>query len=60
MPKAIPEGFLSVTPFLIFKDARKAIEFYKQAFSAQERFAIPGSDGKGVMHARVRSATRSS
>jgi uncharacterized glyoxalase superfamily protein PhnB len=33
------------------KDARKAIEFCKRAFGAQERFAIPGPDGKWVMHA---------
>jgi PhnB protein len=51
MKKAMPEGFHSVTPMFMFKDARKAIEFYKQAFGATERFAMPGPDGKGVMHA---------
>jgi PhnB protein len=54
MTKAIPEGFHSVTPMFMFKDARKAIEFYQRAFGAQERFAMPGPDGKGVMHAEVR------
>ena len=54
MTKAIPEGFHSVTPMFMFKDARKAIEFYKRAFGAQERFAMPGPDGKGVMHAELR------
>ncbi|SRR6266568_2579872 len=53
MTKAIPEGFHSVTPMFTFKDARKAIEFYKHAFGAQERFAMPGPDGKGVMHAEL-------
>lgn len=53
MTKPIPEGFHSVTPMFMFKDARKAIEFYKNAFGAQERFAMPGPDGKGVMHAEV-------
>ena len=53
MTKAIPEGFHSITPYLVFKDARKAIDFYKRAFSAQERFAMPGPDGKGVMHAEL-------
>jgi uncharacterized glyoxalase superfamily protein PhnB len=38
---------------LVFKDARKAIDFYKRAFGAQERFVMPGPDGKGVMHAEV-------
>ncbi len=52
--KAIPEEFHSVTPIFMFKDVRKAIEFYKLAFGAQERFAMPGPDGKGIMHAELR------
>ncbi len=54
MTKAIPEEYHSVTPMFVFKDARKAIEFYKRAFGAQERYAMPGPDGKGVMHAELR------
>jgi len=54
MTKAIPEEYNSVTPIFVFKDARKAIEFYKQAFGAEERLAMPGPDGKGVMHAELR------
>jgi PhnB protein len=54
MTKAIPEGFHTVTPMFMFKDARKAIAFYKRAFGAEERFAMPGPDGKGVMHAELR------
>ena len=38
---------------VMFKDSRKAIEFYKRAFGATERFAMPGPDGKGVMHAEL-------
>jgi PhnB protein len=53
MTKAIPEGFHSVTPMFMFKDALKAIEFYKKAFGAIERFAMPGPDGKGIMHAEL-------
>ena len=53
MKKAIPEGFHSVTPMFMYKDARKAIEFYKKAFGAVERFSMPGPDGKGVMHAEL-------
>ena len=53
MANFIPQGFTSVTPFFVFKDCRKAIEFYKQAFGAQEKFAMPGPDGKGVMHAEL-------
>ena len=51
MTKAIPEGYHSVSPILVVKDARKAIEFYKRAFGAQEQYAMPGPDGKGVLHA---------
>ncbi|MGD9973159.1 MAG: VOC family protein [Desulfatirhabdiaceae bacterium] len=53
MIKPIPEGYQSLTPMFIFKDARKAIEFYKKAFDAKERFVMPGPDGKGVMHAEI-------
>jgi len=44
-----PEGFRTATPYLVIRDAAKAIEFYKKAFGAQERFSMPGPDGK-VMH----------
>ena len=53
MIKTIPEGFHSLTPTLMFKDARKAIEFYKRALGAIERFALAGPEGKGVMHAEL-------
>lgn len=53
MTKARPEGYQSVTPMLVLKDARKAIEFYKRAFGAVERYVMPGPDGKGVMHAEI-------
>lgn len=54
MIQAIPEGYQTLTPTLVFKDARKAIEFYRKAFGAEERFVMPGPDGKGIMHAEVR------
>ena len=50
---AIPDGFHSVTPYITVRDARTAIEFYKRAFGARERFAMPGPGGKGVMHAEL-------
>lgn len=49
----IPEGFHSVTPHLIIKDAGKAIDFYKKAFGATEICRIPGPDGKSIMHAEI-------
>lgn len=54
MTKPIPEGYHSLTPMFMFKDARKAIDFYKRAFGAQENYVMPGPDGKGVMHAEMR------
>lgn len=53
MTQKIPEGYRTVTPMLMFKDTRKAIEFYKRAFGAEERYAMPGPDGNGVMHAEL-------
>ena len=54
MPKPIPEGYHSITPYLVVKDAAKAIDFYKRAFNAQEMERMPGPDGKGVMHAELK------
>jgi uncharacterized glyoxalase superfamily protein PhnB len=52
--KPIPDGFHTVTPYLICKDAAACIEFYKKAFGAEERFRMPGPDGKSVMHAELK------
>ena len=50
--KPVPEGYHTVTPFLVLKDAHRAIEFYKRAFGAEERFRMPTPDGK-VAHAEL-------
>jgi uncharacterized glyoxalase superfamily protein PhnB len=52
--KPIPEGYHTVTPTLVFKDSRKALEFYKKAFGAVETFVMPGPGGKGVLHAALK------
>jgi PhnB protein len=51
--KPIPEGFHSVTPSLVVRDAAKAIDFYKKALGAQELVRMPGPDGK-IMHAEIK------
>ena len=51
--RPIPEGYHSVTPYLICDGAAKAIEFYKQAFGAVEVVKMPGPNGK-VMHAEIK------
>jgi len=48
----IPEGYNSVTPYLVIKGAAKAIEYYKNVFDAKEVFRMDGPDGK-VGHAEV-------
>lgn len=40
--KPIPEGYHSVTPYLIVKGAAKAIDYYKKAFGATEIMRMPG------------------
>jgi PhnB protein len=42
----------ALTPHLICSDAAAAIDFYKQAFGAEELMRIPGPDG-ALMHAAV-------
>jgi PhnB protein len=43
--KAIPEGYHSVTPYLVVKGAAAAIEFYQQAFGAVELMRMPAPGG---------------
>jgi PhnB protein len=50
--KPIPDGYHSVTPYLIVKGAADAMEFYKKAFNACEVMRLEGPDGK-VGHAEI-------
>jgi len=47
MPKPIPEGYHSVTPYLVVDDANAAIKFYGRAFGATEKFRLPMGDRIG-------------
>jgi PhnB protein len=51
--KAIPDGYHSVTPYLIVNGAAKAIDFYKRAFAATELMRMEAPDGK-VAHAEIK------
>lgn len=51
--KPIPEGYHSVTPYLFVRGAIRAIDFYKNAFGAQEVMRMPGPDGR-IMHAELK------
>jgi PhnB protein len=52
-PKPIPEGYHTATPYLIIKDAAKAIEFYKKAFGAKEMMRMSQPDGR-IGHAEIK------
>jgi PhnB protein len=51
--KPIPDGFHSITPYLVIKGADRAIEYYKKAFGATEILRMEGPDGK-VGHAELK------
>jgi PhnB protein len=50
--KPIPEGYHSVTPYLIVNGAAKAIEFYKRAFGAEARGRMEMPGGR-LGHAEI-------
>src|SRR3982751_4596025 len=49
----IPEGYHTLTPYLIVHDGARAIEFYKEAFGATETFRMAGPDGR-IGHAELK------
>ena len=49
----VPEGYHSVTPYLLIDGAAAAIEFYQEAFGAEEILRMPTPDGK-IAHAEIR------
>jgi len=51
--KPIPDGYHSVTPYLILHDATAALEFYKKAFGAVELLRMPAPGGR-IGHAEIR------
>jgi len=51
--KPIPEGYHSITPYLIVRGAAEAIEFYKKAFGATELFRFPAPGGR-IGHAEIK------
>jgi PhnB protein len=51
--KPIPEGYHTLTPFLICKGAKEALGFYQRAFGGEIVSQLDGPDGK-LMHAALR------
>ena len=50
--RPVPEGYSTVTPYLIVDGAAAAIDFYKRAFNANELMRFAGPDGK-IGHAEL-------
>ena len=50
--KPIPENYPRVTAYLAIDGVGDAIEFYKKIFGAEERFRMPGPDGR-IGHAEI-------
>ncbi len=51
--KPIPDGYHTLTPYLIVGGASDAINFYKAAFGATE-IVRHEMEGRGIMHAEIR------
>jgi PhnB protein len=50
--KPIPDGYHAITPYLIVRDARRALDFYARAFGAKELYRLEQPDGR-VGHAEL-------
>ena len=51
--KAIPDGFHSITPYLVAINAVDALTFYQKAFHAEQTMALHTPDGS-VAHAEMK------
>ena len=52
--KPVPEGFHTITPHLIVRDSKAAIDFYQKAFGAQLQGGVAYMPNGKVMHAMVK------
>lgn len=52
--KTIPEGFHTLTPDIVVRNASQAIEFYKRAFDADVLRVHLGTDNKSIIHADLK------
>jgi PhnB protein len=55
MPDFKPEGFRSLTPYLVVPDADRILQFLKDAFDAEE-LGVDRREDKTIMHAELRIA----
>ena len=52
--KPIPDGYDSLIPYLVVRNAAKAIEFYKELFGATEKERMTCPDRPLIMHAEIK------
>ena len=50
--KPVPEGYTTLSPYLVVDGAAQAIDYYQRVFGATERGRFDGPDGK-VAHAEL-------
>ena len=46
--RKIPEGYHSVTPYIVVKGAAKALDFYARAFGAKEKLGCRWATSSGT------------
>ncbi len=51
--KPIPDGYHTLTPYLIVRGAKDALDFYTRAFGAQEMYKMTDDKGR-ISHAEMR------
>jgi PhnB protein len=51
--KPIPDGYATITPYLVVKDAAAAIDFYVKAFGAIELYRLADPQGGRIGHAEL-------
>ena len=51
--KPVPEGYTTVTPWIICRDTALLIDYLKEAFGAEEMARLAGPDGR-IEHAEIR------
>jgi len=52
--RPIPEGYHSITPYLVISGAAKAIDWYKQAFGAQQTLRMEDPTTGKIGHAELK------
>ena len=55
--KPVPEGYHTATPYLIVRNAERAIDFYKRAFGATELMRAVDPETKKIRHAEIKIGT---